>query len=71
MLQVVSKDYVDAKVIEAHIIPGKLLLSSLVPTQEVPTVAWEEGGVKVNVSLQVSLAQEGQVLVRWVDILNY
>ena len=64
MFQVVSKDYADAKVVEAHIVPGRLLLSSLVPTPEVATVAWEQGGVQVNVSLQVSLAQEGQVLVR-------
>ena len=54
----------DAKVVEAHIVPGRLLLTSLVPTPELATVAWEEAGVRVNVSLQVSLAQQGQVLVR-------
>jgi len=61
---VVGKDYVDATVVEAHIIPGKLLLTSLVPSGEVPSVAWVKGGVQVNVSLQASLAQEGTVLVR-------
>ena len=64
LLQVVGKDYVDATVVEAHIIPGKLLLTSLVPSGEVPSVAWVKGGVQVNVSLQASLAQEGTVLVR-------
>ena len=63
-LQVVGKDYVDAKVVEAHIVPGKLLLTSLIPTQEVSTVAWDSNGVKVNVSLQPSYAQEGSVMVR-------
>ena len=82
MLQVVGKDYVDSKVVEAHIVPGQLLASphgqcpqpssdvstlqvtSLVPTQELPTVAWTEDGVQVTVSLQASLAQQGQILVR-------
>ena len=63
-LQVVGKDYVDAKVVEAHIVPGQLLLTSLIPTQEVSTVAWDNNGVRVNVSLQPSYAQEGSVMVR-------
>lgn len=63
-LQVVGKDYVDAKVVEAHIVPGQLLLTSLIPTQEVSTVAWDSSGVRVNVSLQPSYAQEGSVMVR-------
>ena len=63
-LQVVGREYVDAKVVEAHIVPGRLLLTSLVPTPELATVAWEQAGVQVNVSLQVSRAQQGQVLVR-------
>ena len=62
-------------------------MTSLVPTQELPTVAWTEGGVQVNyyyyyycccfyyyylyyqvtVSLQTSLAQQGQILVRSVS----
>ena len=62
--QVVGKDYVDAKVVEAHIVPGQLLLTSLIPTQEVATVAWDKSGVQVNVSLQPSYAQEGSVMVR-------
>merc|ERR1712088_250295 len=61
---VVGKDYVDAKVVEAHIVPGQLLLTSLIPTQEVSTVAWDNNGVRVNVSLQPSYAQEGSVMVR-------
>ena len=64
-IQVVGKDYVDAKVVEAHIVPGQLLLTSLIPTQEVSTVAWDNSGVRVNVSLQPSYAQEGSVMVRW------
>ena len=60
----VGKDYVDAKVVEAHIVPGKLLLTSLIPTQEFSTVAWDNSGVRVNVSLQPSYAQEGSVMVR-------
>ena len=63
-IQVVGKDYVDAKVVEAHIVPGQLLLTSLIPTQEVSTVAWDNNGVRVNVSLQPSYAQEGSVMVR-------
>ena len=43
-----------------------LQVTSLVPTQELPTVAWTEDGVQVTVSLQASLAQQGQILVRWV-----
>ena len=54
----------DAKVVEAHIVPGQLLLTSLIPTQEVATVAWDKSGVQVNVSLQPSYAQEGSVMVR-------
>ena len=64
VFQVVGKDYIDAKVVEAHIVPGRLLLTSLIPTQEFSTVAWDQGGVKVNVSLQPSYAQEGSVMVR-------
>ena len=63
-LQVVGQEYVDARVVEAHIVPGQLLLTSLIPTQEVSTVAWDPAGVKVNVSLQPSYAQEGSVMVR-------
>ena len=63
-IQVVGKDYVDAKVVEAHIVPGQLLLTSLIPTQEVSTVARDNNGVRVNVSLQPSYAQEGSVMVR-------
>ena len=64
LLQVVGKEYMDAKVVEAHIVPGQLLLTSLIPTQEVATVAWDKSGVQVNVSLQPSYAQEGSVMVR-------
>ena len=70
-IQVVGKDYVDAKVVEAHIVPGQLLLTSLIPTQEVSTVAWDNNGVRVNVSLQPSYAQEGSVMVRSVKLLYF
>ena len=60
--QVIAKEFVDAKVVEAHIVPQKLLLTTLIPTGEVSTVAWQ--GVKVNVSLQPSGAAEGGVMVR-------
>ena len=62
--QVIDKGFVDAKVIEAHIVPQKLLLTTLIPTGEVSTVAWEQGGVMVNVSLQPSRAVGGGVMVR-------
>jgi hypothetical protein len=29
----VSKEFLDAKVIEAHIVPGQLLFTTLIPTQ--------------------------------------
>jgi len=53
--QRVRKELVDARVIEGHIVPHKLLFTSQAPTIEYPTVAWvsKEGGIKVNVSLQV------------------
>ena len=54
--------------VEAHIVPGQLLLTSLIPTQEVSTVAWDNNGVRVNVSLQPSYAQEGSVMVRSVEL---
>jgi len=62
--EVIDKGFVDAKVIEAHIVPQKLLLTTLIPTGEVSTVAWEQGGVMVNVSLQPSRAVGGGVMVR-------
>ena len=43
---------------------GVKLLTSLIPTQEFSTVAWDSTGVRVNVSLQPSYAQEGSVMVR-------
>ena len=43
---------------------SSLQVTSLVPTPELPTVAWTEDGVQVTVSLQASLAQQGQILVR-------
>ena len=53
--QRVRKELVDARVIEGHIVPHQLLFTSQAPTVEYPTVAWvsKEGGIKVNVSLQV------------------
>ena len=60
----VAREFVDAKVIEAHIVPQQLLLTTLIPTAEHSTVAWEQGGVKVNVSLQPSRAAGGSVMVR-------
>jgi len=61
---VIAKEFVDAKVMEAHIVPQQLLLTTLIPTGEVSTVAWEQGGVMVNVSLQPSGAVGGGVMVR-------
>jgi len=61
---VIAREFVDAKVMEAHIVPQQLLLTTLIPTGEVSTVAWEQGGVKVNVSLQPSGAVGGTVMVR-------
>ena len=60
----IAKEFVDAKVMEAHIVPQQLLLTTLIPTGEVSTVAWEQGGVMVNVSLQPSGAVGGGVMVR-------
>lgn len=61
---VIAREFVDAKVVEAHIVPQILLLTTLIPTGEVSTVAWEQDGVKVNVSLQPSGAVGGSVMVR-------
>ena len=46
----------DARVIEGHIVPHRLLFTSQSPTQEYQTVAWvpRSEGIKVNVSLQVA-----------------
>ena len=60
----VEKDLIDAKVVEGHIVPGALLLTTLIPTQEHGTVAWEKQGMQVNVSLQPSGAAGGGVMVR-------
>jgi len=61
--QEVDEKYVDVSVVEAHIIPGELLLTTLVPTKEYRTVTWagSPGGVRVNVSLQPSILPDGQI----------
>ena len=43
---------IDAKVLEGHIVPRRLMFTSEAPTPEFPTVAWLPNGVQVNVSLQ-------------------
>lgn len=48
----VRKELVDARVLEGHIVPNRLLFTSQAPTNEYPTVAWVENGIQVNVSLQ-------------------
>ena len=56
--QRVRKELVDARVIEGHIVPHRLLFTSQAPTGEFQTVAWvpKDGGIRVNVSLQVQTA---------------
>jgi len=61
---VIARENVDSRVIEAHIVPGQLLISSLNPTKEFPTVVWEENRVRVNLSLQPSGGVDGGVMVR-------
>ncbi len=46
-LQKIRKEMVDGRVIEGHIIPHRLLFTSMAPTPEFPTVAWVENGIKV------------------------
>ena len=60
LLQVVAREFVDAKVIEAHIVPQQLLLTSLIPTAEHSTVAWEKGGVKAVLESLPELWEEDQ-----------
>ena len=39
MFKVVDKEYIDEAVVEAHIIPGQLLLTSLIPTK---VLVWQD-----------------------------
>lgn len=48
----IRKELVDASVVESHIVPHRLLFTNQAPTEEFPTVAWLQDGIKVNVSLQ-------------------
>ena len=60
--QRVRKELVDARVIEGHIVPHRLLFTSQAPTGEFQTVAWvpKDGGIRVNVSLQVQTASSAR-----------
>lgn len=53
----IRKDLVDQRVVEGHIIPHRLVFTSHAPTAEYQTVAWlpQKDGIKVNISLQVSV----------------
>ncbi len=56
-LQKIRKELVDARVIEGHIVPHRLLFTSHVPSPEYQTVAWLPDGIQVNVSMQPSSFQ--------------
>jgi len=62
----IDRANVDAKIIEAHIVPNQLLLTTFIDGKEFGTVAYsrEKYGVKVNVSLQASQAIGGGVMAR-------
>ena len=49
--QKIRKSLVDGRVIEGHIIPHRLLFTSMAPTPEFPTVAWIENGIQVKADM--------------------
>ena len=46
--QNIRKELVDGRVLEAHIVPHKLLFTSMSPTLEFPSVAWLPEGIQVH-----------------------
>ena len=47
-LQKIRKELIDARVVEGHIIPNRLLFTSHAPSQEYPTVAWLPDGIQAK-----------------------
>jgi hypothetical protein len=50
--QNIRKELVDGRVLEAHIVPHKLLFTSQAPTLEYPTVAWLPEGIQVKTKIE-------------------
>ena len=48
ILQKIRKELIDARVVEGHIIPNRLLFTSHAPSQEYPTVAWLPDGIQAR-----------------------
>ena len=47
-MQKIRKELIDARVVEGHIIPNRLLFTSHAPSQEYPTVAWLPDGIQAK-----------------------
>ena len=61
LLQKIRKELIDARVVEGHIVPNRLLFTSHAPSQEYPTVAWLRDGIQAILFLVCGIARSESV----------